>query len=139
VAIKKKKRSVKKKSKKTNRTGMVDNNVLAREWMIKQGYTNIWLKQHTKFLDSVWSHNSSPDEGILNIEKYKAQDIWNLFDGLAIHPNGTVTFLAIGVAFKKITELEHFLEDKKGIHVLMIKINRKAIRVPVVTSKEWRS
>ena len=135
MATVKKKRSAKKKS---NRKVMVDNNTLAREWMIKQGYTDIWLKQHTKHLDHVWGHDASPDEGILQVTKYMAQDIWNLFDGLAIHPNKTVTFLAIGVVFKKIKELEQFLEDKKGMCVIMIRVNKKAIKVPVITSKEWR-
>ena len=124
MAVKKKKRSPKKK---TNRDLMRDNNTLAREWMIKQGYTHIWLKQHTKHLDTVWDHDASPEENFPQIVKYQTQDIWNLFDGLAIHANGTVTFLAIGVAFKKIDQLEKFLEGKKGIHVLMIRVNRKAI------------
>jgi hypothetical protein len=124
--------------KKTRRDKMVDNNTLAREWMIRNGYTDIWLKKHTKFLDSVWSHNASPDG--MQVTKYMAQDIWNLFDGLAIHPEKIVTFLAIGIQFKKIKELEQFLADKKGMHVLMIKINRKAmgIKSTVVTVKEWK-
>lgn len=118
---------------------MVDNNTLAREWMIKNGYTDIWLKQHTKFLDSVWSHNAASEGEEMQVTKYKAQDIWNLFDGLAIHPDGHVTFLAIGIAFKKIGELEEFLKNKKGIHVLMIKINRKAmgIKSNVINTMEW--
>jgi len=137
VATVKKKRLVKRKPKRTKRQKMVDNNTLAREWMMKQGFTQIWLKQHTMHLDYVWSHNASPDENILHIEKYAAQDIWNLFDGLAIK-DGTVWFLAIGVVFKKVKELEQFLEDKKGMCVIMIRVNKKAIKVPVITSKEWR-
>lgn len=117
---------------------MRDNNNLAREWMIKAGYTEIWLKQHTRHLDTVWSHNASPNGLELQLAKYNAQDIWNLFDGLAINSKGEVTFLAIGAQFKKIKELEQFLKGKKGMYVLMIKINRKAVKVPVITVKEWR-
>lgn len=116
---------------------MRDNNTLAREWMIKDGYTEIWLKSHTRHLDTVWSHNASPDELKLQVTKYNAQDIWNLFDGISINSKGEVTFLAIGIQFKKIKELEQFLKDKKGMNVLMIKINRKAVQVPVITIKEW--
>lgn len=116
---------------------MRDNNTLAREWLINQGYSQIWLKQHNRHLDTVWDHNTAPEGQEMQVLKYMAQDMFNLFDGICFDKKGYLTFLAIGVAFKKIPQLETFLEGKKGFGVLMIKINRKAIKVPVITTKDW--
>jgi len=126
-----------KRKAKTRRDKMRDNNTLAREWLINKGYTQIWLKQHTRHLDMVWDHNTAPEGQEQQVLKYMAQDMWNLFDGICFDSNGTLTFLAIGITFKKIPELEAFLEGKQGFDVKMIRINRKAIKVPVITTKEW--
>ena len=131
MALKRKKRA------KTKRDTMRDNNTLSREWLIKKGYTQIWLKQHNRHLDQVWDHNSAPEGEDIQVLKYMAQDMFNLFDGICFDSNGSLTFLAIGIAFKKIPQLETFLKGKQGFDVLMIKINRKAIKVPVITTKEW--
>ena len=116
---------------------MRDNNTLCREWLINKGYTEIWLKQHNHHLDTVWSYNTAPEGEEPIILKYKAQDMWNLFDGICYNKKGDLTFLALGVQFKKIKELEVFLKEKQGFGVLMMKVNRKAIKVPVITTKEW--
>lgn len=111
---------------------MYDNNYVARDFLLRAGYTDVWLKQHTRHLDTVWSHVVSWNKDKPFIEKYDAQDIWNLYDGICISPKGHPVFLAIGSQFKKIKQLEQFLQNKKGIHVLMIKIVKKKVRL-----KEW--
>ena len=113
---------------------MRDNNDVAREFLIKADYTDIWLKAHTKFLDKIWSHIVAWDKDKPIIEKYEAQDIWNLFDGICISKEGYAVFLAIGSQFKKISQLEHFLKNKKGFRVLMIQVQRQKVRL-----KEWKT
>jgi len=133
VAIKKRRKA----KKKTRRDKMRDNNTLAREWLIKKGYSQIWLKKHDRHLDMVWDHNTAPDGEEPIVLKYMAQDMFNLFDGICFDIRGRLVFLAIGTAFKKIPQLETFLEGKWGFRVVMIRVNRKAIIAPVITTKEW--
>lgn len=47
-------------------------NKLVREWLLSNGYDEIWFKPHTKRNDVVFTQNG----------KYIATDLWNLFDGL---------------------------------------------------------
>lgn len=47
-------------------------NILVREWLLKNGYDNIWFKAHTKRNDVVYTQTG----------KYLATDLWNLFDGI---------------------------------------------------------
>jgi hypothetical protein len=47
-------------------------NRLAVEYLLKNGYDNIWLKSHTKFKDVVYTKTGS----------FRATDLWNLFDGI---------------------------------------------------------
>lgn len=58
-------------------------NKLVREWLLSNGYDEIWFKPHGKRNDYVFTQKGS----------YMSQDIWNLFDGICIDKNGFVTFL----------------------------------------------
>ena len=122
-----------KKSKQpTKRDVMRSNNDIAREWLIEKGFVEIWLKQHNRFLDTVWKQNNSSSG--LQILKYKAQDMYNCFDGIA-WLKGKLTFLCIGMEFKKEEVIEDFIKDKNGFDVLMIKVSPFTRNV---TTKEWK-
>ena len=58
-------------------------NKLVREWLLSNGYDEIWFKAHGKRNDYVFTQRG----------KYLAQDIWNLFDGICIDPTGHIVFL----------------------------------------------
>lgn len=43
-----------------------------REWLLANGYDDIWFKPHTKKSDAVFTQHGM----------YRATDLWNLFDGI---------------------------------------------------------
>ncbi len=123
VNIKNELKKIKKKKRKpSRRKTMRNNNDLARNWMIKNGYEEIWLKPHTRFLDMVWKENVGTNH--IQVLKYQAQDLWNCFDGIAWF-KGKLVFLAIGDRWKKIDEIEKFTIGKSGFNILMLKVNKK--------------
>lgn len=65
------------------RERMRASNKMVREWLLKNGYDHIWFKPHGKRNDIVFTQKGN----------YLAQDIWNLFDGLAINPLGYIALL----------------------------------------------
>ena len=60
-------------------------NTLARKYLLSLGYNEVWLKPHTKFHDTVYTFTG---------ENYKALDLFNLWDGIALHDTG-VFFIQI--------------------------------------------
>lgn len=58
-------------------------NKLVREWLLKNGYDEIWFKAHGKRNDYVFTQRGT----------YMAQDIWNLFDGICFTAHGAIVFL----------------------------------------------
>ena len=48
-------------------------NKLVREYLLENGYDEIWFKPHGNRSDHVFTQNGS----------YLATDLWNLFDGIA--------------------------------------------------------
>ena len=63
-----------------NRDRMRASNLLVREYLLANGYDNIWFKPHTKRNDLVFTQNG----------KYLATDLWNLFDGICTLDNHLV-------------------------------------------------
>lgn len=107
---------------------MRDNNNTARDFLIRQGYQDIWLKPHTRYKDWVWSHGEYDKNGKFRVIKYTTMDLWNLFDGMC-WKDGKLHFLAISNKFKKITETEQFIRNKTGFSVLMIKVTNNQIDI----------
>lgn len=56
----------------------------AVKYLLSNGFHEVWLKAHTKFSDIVYSMLSN----------YKALDLFNLWDGIALHEHG-VYFIQI--------------------------------------------
>jgi len=57
-------------------------NKLVREWLLKEGYDEIWFKPHSKRNDLVFTQKGN----------YLATDLWNLFDGICLG-DGSIIFL----------------------------------------------
>lgn len=58
-------------------------NKLVREWLLKNGYDEIWFKPHSKRNDLVFTQRGN----------YLATDLWNLFDGICFDNKGELRFL----------------------------------------------
>lgn len=43
-----------------------------KDWLLENGYDDIWFKPHTKRTDTVYTQHGT----------YLATDLWNLFDGI---------------------------------------------------------
>ena len=66
-----------------NRLRMRASNKLVREWLLQNGYDEIWFKPHSKRNDLVFTQKGN----------YMAQDLWNLFDGICFNRYGKIRFL----------------------------------------------
>lgn len=60
------------------RKQMIASNQQAIKWLLHRGFDQIWLKTHTQFQDRVYCQDKN----------YYANDIWNLFDGIAFGQSG---------------------------------------------------
>jgi hypothetical protein len=56
-----------------NRARMRASNKLVREWLLENGFDDIWFKPHSVRHDYVFTQHGN----------YLATDLWNLFDGIA--------------------------------------------------------
>ena len=100
-----------------NRERMRASNLLVREWLLENGYDEIWFKAHGKRNDYVFTQKG----------KYMAQDIWNLFDGICIDPSGSmVVFLQMKTnVWVKEKPLKDFVKKKAGCFVLAFNVTNK--------------
>jgi hypothetical protein len=64
-----------------NRERMRASNKLVREWLLENGYDNIWFKPHSARNDLVFTSKGN----------YLATDLYNLFDGICT--DGGIVFL----------------------------------------------
>ena len=99
-----------------NRNRMRASNLLVREWLLSNNYDEIWFKPHGKHNDYVYT-----PKGV-----YMAQDIWNLFDGIAIASNGVVTFLQMSTTHWHPKEkYEKFVKRVRGVQVKVFLVTNK--------------
>ena len=100
-----------------NRQRMRASNLLVREWLLKNGYDEIWFKSHGKRNDYVFTQNG----------KYMAQDIWNLFDGICVSPNGEyLVLLQMKTnAWAKEEPIKRFVRYKIGCYALSFNVTNK--------------
>lgn len=106
------------------RQRMYKSNDKAREFLIKNGYDQIWLKAHTRRQDTIFTQHYN----------YKATDLWNLFDGICFK-DGHLYFLQIKTdAWPPLKPIFEF----KSMHypmgrVLLANVKKKKNRIVVVT------
>ena len=114
-------------------------NDLARQWLISNGYTNIWLKRHdTRHPDTVWLKREPTESGKMHMVKYKAVDLWNLFDGICFDEAGAPIYLQIKTdGWPNNKQMEHFLEDKQLFMALAINIKTRIKNGPKIETRSW--
>jgi hypothetical protein len=115
-----------KKKTRSTKQGMVDNNKLARTWLVKNGFEEVWLKPHPKYPDIVWKKLVNDDTK--QVLKYHARDIWNHFDGMCWR-DGILYFLAVSDRWKGIDEIKEFISTKRSVNVIVIKVHPKTKQV----------
>ena len=92
----------------------------AVNWLIENGYDEVWLKPHVRRQDLIYTRG----------EWYRALDLWNLFDGICFSPDGEAVFLQIKTnAWAKDCDIIDFMADKK---ILAMSINVKEVK------KKWQ-
>ena len=96
---------------------MRTSNLLVRKWLLENGYDQIWFKPHGKRNDYVFTQKGT----------YMAQDIWNLFDGVCISPDGEfVVFLQMKTnAWAKGEPIKKFIKRLSGAFVLSFNVTNK--------------
>lgn len=99
-----------------NRERMRASNKLVREWLLEKGYDQVWFKPHGKRNDYVFTQNG----------KYMAQDIWNLFDGIAINQFGYVSFLQMSTNYWHAEKpFIDFAKKTRGVEILNFMVSNK--------------
>ncbi len=98
-----------------NRQRMRASNKLIREWLLKNRYDQIWFKPHGKRNDYVFTQKGN----------YMAQDIWNLFDGVAISLMGNLYFLQMKTNnWANEKRIKDFIKNT-NIHALSFNVTNK--------------
>lgn len=91
-------------------------NKMVREWLLQNGYDEIWFKPHGKRNDYVFTKKGN----------YMAQDIWNLFDGICINNWGYVYFLQVKTNnWAKKSDFEKFIRKTAQTHILSFNVTNK--------------
>ena len=99
-----------------NRDRMRTSNKLVREWLLKEGYDNIWFKAHTARNDVVFTQKGS----------YLATDLWNLFDGICTTTSGFIVFLQMKTnSWAKEKPFKDFVKKMNGCFVLSFNVTNK--------------
>lgn len=91
-------------------------NLLVRQWLLENGYDEIWFKAHTKRNDLVFTQKG----------KYPATDLWNLFDGICFNKWGLIVFLQMKTnAWAKEKPIGDFLYKHHELRVLSFNVTNK--------------
>jgi len=98
------------------RERMRASNKLVRKWLLENNYDQIWFKPHGKRNDLVFTKRGN----------YLAQDIWNLFDGLAINSEGYLALLQMSTTqWHSKKKYEDFAKKVKGVEILNFMVTDK--------------
>lgn len=98
-----------------NRMRMRASNKMVREWLLENGYDQIWFKAHTARNDVVFTQKG----------KYLATDLWNLFDGICIK-NNFIVFLQMKTnSWAKEKPINEFIRSKAGCYALSFNVSNK--------------
>ena len=99
-----------------NRQRMRTTNKMVRNWLLKEGYDEIWFKPHTKRNDWVFTQKGN----------YMATDLWNLFDGMAYDKFGNLIFLQMKTnAWAKEKDIVKFTKNHNHSLVLIFNVTNK--------------
>lgn len=91
---------------------------MVREWLLREGYDQVWFKAHTARNDVVFTQKG----------KYLATDLWNLFDGICIDPAGFIVFLQMKTnSWAKEKPIKDFVKRVKGCFALSFNVTNKRV------------
>ena len=94
---------------------MRDSNKLVREWLLENGYDEIWFKMHSKRNDLVFTQRGN----------YLATDLWNLFDGICFSSDRKIIFLQMKTNnWAKEKPLKDFVK-KYGLNIISFNVSDK--------------
>lgn len=97
---------------------MWETNKNVREWLLKEGYDEIWFKPHGKRSDYVFTHKGN----------YLATDLWNLFDGICFSEIGNIYFLQMKTnAWAKEKPIQDFVDSHNNVRVLSFNVTNKLV------------
>ena len=82
-------------------------NLNARDWLLKNGYNDVWLKPHYKFNNIVYTNNGT----------YEAQDIFNLHDGIC---KGDNEYIYLQVSTDKLHGKTEYVEESKKFNITVM-------------------
>lgn len=89
---------------------------MVRKYLLENHYDDIWFKPHGKRNDLVFTQGGN----------YLAQDIWNLFDGICLDPDGYLVFLQMKTnAWAKGEPIRKFLKKTHCLQVLSFNVTNK--------------
>ena len=99
----------------TPRQRMRFSNRKAVEWLLENGYDEVWLKPHVRRQDLVYTRG----------EWYRALDLWNIFDGICFNPDGEAVYIQIKTnAWAKEAPIKSFVETHKNIIAISINVKK---------------
>ena len=102
----------------------------AVNWLLENGYDEIWLKAHTKRQDLIYTVG----------HWYRALDLWNLFDGICFDKGGNLILIQIKTnAWASKPPIIDFLKDKHSLKVMVINVKRKGERTWEVLTRDYES
>jgi len=97
----------------------------ATKYLLQQEYNHIWLKAHTKFKDTVVCKN----------HKYRALDLFNLFDGLCFDSKGFLWAIQVKTnAWAKASDIIDFQKDHR-IKSIVLNVKKQGSRWNVFERK----
>ena len=98
-----------------NRQRMRASNKLVREWLLENGYDEVWFKPHTARNDLVFTQKGN----------YLATDLWNLFDGICFNQSNMIVFLQMKTNnWAKSKPITDWIK-KYGLNVLSFNVTNK--------------
>lgn len=91
-------------------------NSKVKNWLLQNGFTDIWFKPHTKRHDLVYTQQGN----------YRSLDLWNLFDGICFHVHGYIVLLQMKTnSWAKSVPIENFLKNKMHLKVMSFNVTDK--------------
>ena len=89
-------------------------NKLVREWLLSNGYDEIWFKPHTARNDLVFTQKGN----------YLATDLWNLFDGLCFDSDYKIIALQMKTnSWAKEKPITDFIKKHEGMKVISFNVS----------------
>jgi len=85
-------------------------------YLLDKNYSEIWLKPHGRRHDLVYKNKEKGSW-------YRALDLWNLYDGICLDPDGHIVFIQIKTnAWAKAKPIEEWVKKVKHSKVMVFNV-----------------